>query len=361
MTRNLLLLACSLGFVAALLEVALRFVFPVPPTWRDPQVRHLESPLLGWVLPPNSSAYTIDAPVSVNSHGLRDDEFPREKPEGEIRVLALGDSFTFPMGVRFEDSYVQQLERKLGERFFPRPVQVINAGVAGYKTSHELVYLLAEGLDFEPDLVTVGFYWNDLIGNDPPLPDLATTPRLLPDARLKPRSERWLPSWIRDPLRKSVLLYQTTIRAKRLLSRLKNAPPTALQQMQRALLEGDRAALETHWEATGRRLLEIQRAAAEAGAPTVLLAFPMEALVRAEDPPRLEAEELSRIWEPTGMPFIDLQPAYRRALEAGENPYLPYDLHPNAVGMRIAADAVYRAIEAHDLLPDQAAEDSESR
>jgi len=359
--RNLLLLACSLAFAAALLEVALRFVFPVPPTWRDPPTRHLESPLLGWVLPPNSSSYTIDAPVSVNSHGLRDDELPLEKPAEEIRVLALGDSFTFAMGVRFEDLYVQQLEEMLRERYSPRPVQVINAGVAGYNTRHELIYLLAEGLRFEPHLVTVGFYWNDLIGNDPPLPDVASTPKLLPDARLKPRTERWLPSWIRDSLRKSVLVYQTTIRAKRLTSVLENAPPTPLEQIQRALLEGDRGALEALWEPTGERLLEIQRAAAEAGAPTVLLAFPMEVQVRADDPSPLLAEELSRIWGPTGMPFIDLEPYYRRALEAGENPFLPYDLHPNAVGMHIAADAVYRAIDEHGLLPITAEDGADGR
>ena len=58
-------------------------------------------------------------------------------------------------------------------------------------------------------------------------------------------------------------------------------------------------------------------------------------------------------------PFIDLEPAYRRSLETGENPFLPYDLHPNAVGMRIAADAVYRAIEKHALLPIQGTEDPE--
>ena len=45
--------------------------------------------------------------------------------------------------------------------------------------------LSREGLRFEPDLVTVGFYWNDLIGNEPALPDIASTPKLLPDARLK--------------------------------------------------------------------------------------------------------------------------------------------------------------------------------
>ena len=44
------------------------------------------------------------------------------------------------------------------------------------------------------------------------------------------------------------------------------------------------------------------------------------------------------------MPFLDLEASYRASLAAGENPFLPYDLHPNAVGMRIAADALYETV-----------------
>ena len=51
----------------------------------------------------------------VNSLGFRDREFPKEKPAGELRVLAIGDSFTFGAGVQLDDCWVQLLERRLAE------------------------------------------------------------------------------------------------------------------------------------------------------------------------------------------------------------------------------------------------------
>jgi hypothetical protein len=50
------------------------------------------------------------------------------------------------------------------------------------------------------------------------------------------------------------------------------------------------------------------------------------------------------------MPFIDVEPAYRAALKAGQNPFLPYDLHPSALGMKIAAEQLFEVIASRDLL-----------
>ena len=44
------------------------------------------------------------------------------------------------------------------------------------------------------------------------------------------------------------------------------------------------------------------------------------------------------------MPFVDVGPEYRAALERGTNPFLPYDLHPSVAGMEIAAEELYRVI-----------------
>ena len=144
MKRDLLLLAVTLAVCALVLEAGLRAFYEVPPTLVEPQLQYDSSPLLGWVLPVNDESYTIDAVVRTNSLGLRDDEISRSKPDGEIRVLALGDSFTFALGVRFEDLWVQQLEAALNERWGTGRVQVINAAVAGYNTRQELLYLRAE-------------------------------------------------------------------------------------------------------------------------------------------------------------------------------------------------------------------------
>jgi lysophospholipase L1-like esterase len=350
MLRNLSLFGAALLTTGLLLEAIARLVWPVPPTWIEPQTRHLHSPLLGWVLPPGSTSYTIDAPVKVNSHGLRDDEFPLAKPPGERRILCLGDSFTFALGVAFDDIYPQQLERMLGERRPNERFQAINSGIGGYNTRQELIYLLARGFAFEPDLITIGFYWNDLVFDEDPLPDLATTPWVEPGSKLsREGTGHTLPSWLRDRLRQSVLLYQIVLRTKLLMYAL-DPPHDIYTLVQQALLEGDEKLLAPYWRITGQRLLEIAAAARVHGVPVMLVAFPMENHVKRDYPRLVWGERLREIWAPTGMPFIDLEPAYRESLREGRNPFLPYDLHPNPVGMRIAAEQILDVITTHHLL-----------
>jgi len=348
------LLAVTSLLMVGVLELAIRQFFPAPATWIDPQVTHLESPLLGWVLPPGLEAYTIDAPVTVNAAGYRDDDFPRAKPAGEYRVLALGDSFTFALGVRFEDLWVQQLELALGARVGPeRSAQVVNAAVAGYNTRQELIVLESDGWSLDPDLVVVAFYWNDLVGNDEPIPDLQTTPRIANAELTWERGEReqghLIPAALRDRLRQSVLLYQATIRAKQVMAAF-DPPAGAYATVQRALLEGDDDTLEPYWRATRERLLEITASARRRGVPVVLMLFPMENEIKIDFPEMRMAETLREVWAPTGMPFVDLTAAYRESLRGGANPFLPYDLHPNAHGMKIASDRLLEVIETEDLL-----------
>ena len=349
MGKNLILLAASVGMALLLGEWALRLFYEVPPIWQEPQLKHLESPLLGWVQPANSRSFSIDAPVSINSAGLRDDEIPREKPDGEIRILALGDSFTFALGVRHEDIWAQQLERILNERQAPQRFQVINAGVAGYNTRQELIYLLHEGYSWDPDLIIVGFYWNDLIGNEPALPALDSTPRVAPGAAIREeRSDHVLPPWIRDPLRQSLVFYLPATRAQQVWHML-DPPGDRASGVQHAILTGDEVFLEPYWLATETRLLEISRSGKDRGIPVLLLVFPMENLVKRSDPGVAFVGRLRRIWEPTGMPLVDVAPAYADARSRGGNPFQPYDLHPNASGMKIAAELVYQALRDRSL------------
>jgi lysophospholipase L1-like esterase len=341
----------ALMFLAS--EATLRSFYPLPPTWLEPQITHLHSPLLGWVLPPGSRSFVLDAPVSVNSLGLRDDEIPREKPAGETRILCLGDSFSFALGIRFEDLYVQQLERRLARDGAPRHFEVINAAVSGYNTRQELIYLLTDGLTLEPDLITVGFYWNDLLNNEEPLPDLASTPRLADDGGHLQTGDKntthTIPAGIRNRLRQSLVFYLGTRTAKSLLAPLK--PSTnSYAEVQAALLRGDEAAHESNWRATGDRLDEIAEVARKLGVPAILLVFPMEVHLRGSYEEMVFAKRLAEIWAPTGFPFVDLEPAYRAALDRGDNPFLPYDLHPSVLGMEIAADALYQEIRERGYL-----------
>jgi hypothetical protein len=49
------------------------------------------------------------------------------------------------------------------------------------------------------------------------------------------------------------------------------------------------------------------------------------------------------------MPLIDVAPAYLEARQRGDNPFQPYDLHPNTSGMTIAAELVHRTLRERNL------------
>ena len=160
--KNLLamLFGVSLAFVIA--EIVLSFFVPPPPKFRYPQPRHLSDPELGWVMRPGQQAFTIDQPVSVNRLGFRGAEITDDKPDGALRVLCIGDSQTFGNGVAQEKVYSSQLEEILSQEWDGGAVEVINAGVQAYDTIQEIRMLERHAPTLRPDVVTVGFYINDI-------------------------------------------------------------------------------------------------------------------------------------------------------------------------------------------------------
>lgn len=98
----------------------------------------------------------------INSHGLHGPEITKEKPASTFRILGIGDSFTFGQGVREQDTFLRRLDRSLNASpKVVRPVEVLNAGVLGYNTRDEVLYLEHQWVEYEPDLVLIAFYLND--------------------------------------------------------------------------------------------------------------------------------------------------------------------------------------------------------
>lgn len=97
---------------------------------------------------------------TTNGQGFRADrDYPYEKPAGVFRVLVLGDSHTLGFEVHQHEVYAAVLERRLRDRGIK--AEVINAGVSGFGTAEQLVFLENEGLRYKPDVVIVGFFAND--------------------------------------------------------------------------------------------------------------------------------------------------------------------------------------------------------
>ena len=155
-----LLVIGSVLFALVVAELVLRALGQTPFVVNPERAKFwVHDETLGWRHRPDRSGVFRKDPfeirVSINSAGLRDDEVPREKPPGRKRIVVLGDSYTWGFGVEQADIFTEILERSLPG------VDVLNAGVSGYATDQQLLWLQREGMDFEPDLVLLVFTGND--------------------------------------------------------------------------------------------------------------------------------------------------------------------------------------------------------
>jgi lysophospholipase L1-like esterase len=148
------------------LELTLRFFGPTLPGRYSIGISQVAHPIYGRFQVPSSTGwYRTDEFVSrvqFNALGLRDWEIAPVKPEGERRILVLGDSFVQGAEVNIEDTLTTHLQSRI--RAAGHRARVINAGVAGFSTDQQLLLLRNLGWALAPDIVILVFY----IGNDVP-------------------------------------------------------------------------------------------------------------------------------------------------------------------------------------------------
>jgi hypothetical protein len=101
-------------------------------------------------------------PLALNAEGFRDRDYAKPKPEGTRRVVGIGDSYMFGWGVHPGKDYLAVLEERLAEEAPASRWEVLNLAVPGYNTAMEVETLKAYGLAYEPNVVVVGFCWNDI-------------------------------------------------------------------------------------------------------------------------------------------------------------------------------------------------------
>lgn len=100
--------------------------------------------------------------VTTNALGFREPRLPGPKPEGTVRIVTLGDSFTEGWGVEEAETYPRRLEALLRTKDPAHAYDVINLGVPGACTRDYLYHLREVGLQYKPDVVLVGLMANDV-------------------------------------------------------------------------------------------------------------------------------------------------------------------------------------------------------
>ena len=155
--KNLILLFFSIFFLLLSGEVVIRFMVK---DWPFKTALYLPNHLterdqpLRWRFSPSDAR---------NSLGLRNREV---NPKGDriYRILFLGDSLIWSGETISGKLFTEVLEHRLNSNYSKNTnsYEVINAGIPGYTTYQELEFLKIYGLDMEPDLVILGFVFNDL-------------------------------------------------------------------------------------------------------------------------------------------------------------------------------------------------------
>jgi hypothetical protein len=166
--NNVILLATSLGLSLVVGEVLVRaflsdevVLFPryhAAATYDGFTVRRLRPDTTFWHTSADGSWRFV-----VNKQGFRDNRNFAYDHDGTLRVIALGDSHTQGFEVRQEHTYSAVIESYLDRRGLE--AEVINAGVSGFSTAEEAIFLEHAALKYDPDVVVLGFYANDFEDN----------------------------------------------------------------------------------------------------------------------------------------------------------------------------------------------------
>ena len=125
----------------------------------------VRDPELLWTFRPSA---VLDVPslgisgVRTNARGLRGPDVPDRREPGELRVVCIGDSVTFGLGLADDRTFPARLEAALraDPRLAGRTVRVLNAGVPGY-SAVQGERLLRRLADVRPDVVVAWFGMND--------------------------------------------------------------------------------------------------------------------------------------------------------------------------------------------------------
>jgi hypothetical protein len=267
----------------------------------------------------------------INSRGYRDFERTQAKPPGVRRVVSLGDSFAWGVGVEFDDTYAQRVERTLCRRR-RTPWQVVSLAQPGMNSVAEAAQLAAEGLDYEPEVVVLGYVLND--SEDENAAEARRVEDWLEDKR-EQKSPRFFDR---------SALYRVV--STRIWATLENRRRIAgYKSMYAADFPG--------WIAGQRALRTMGGLCRERGIPFVVLIFPLFGNPLDENYPFAEIHaRVARVAAEAGAKVVDLLPRYRGLrwdilVVNGTD-----DEHPNEIAHRMAANALLKAID--EVVPDPA-------
>jgi hypothetical protein len=285
-----------------------------------------------------------DSAARISSAGLRDREYATPKPPGTFRVLLVGDSIAYGFGTSRTDMLSAQLASLLqsagtGVTGAPR-FEVPNLGVPGYNIEQVAENARVRGLPLQPDVIVYAYCLNDPQADSFELESLKQ--------QLSPAGQAYRAA--RRNAEPSLLERSRLLLLARYALASKTRPPELPDAQWTALRSGnypayfeqlyrDRAAAAR----IQRGITALQRVAEQAHAPLVVAIFPLFTDLAAYRLGALHRDAAAR-FRAHGIVTHDLLPMYVAAQRALGPVFVFNALHPNAIGDRMAALYMVRAL-----------------
>lgn len=360
-----LALLASLAAALALGELAVRLALPQPRLVISPGGLYSADPPGRCRLTPgyegrifNRAEYSV--PIRVNRHGLRGPQIGAPSA-GTLRVLAIGDSFVFGVGVEDDETFVASLAARLTRP--ERPAEGLNAGVPTFGVPDAESWLARHGLDLEPDVVVLGvFLGNDLIDASPDRPAIHLVDGLMVPAA----SPRGLKAWLHRRSHLYVALKGLLERPalESLRARLGLGEPWTVRTLREEFTVYHRdapRALAPAIAATDGALERLAASARASGFTLLALLIPSEVqldrarwndalaalkLAPEAHDPAMPGRILRRLLTKHGIPAVDPAPRLAARMASGEELYFALDRHWTAAGHAVAAAELALYLEA---------------
>lgn len=293
------------------------------PTSLIRNVYPVDDPVLDWRRIPHSHYREGRIAYDYNRLGFRDTDHQIEVSDSKRRLVVLGDSVTEGYGVEWNQVFAAYIQAKLGDRF-----EVINVAAGGLNTPQEVHLFRQTGLSYQPEIVVLNFVLNDC--------DFYSTYK---------KSQRYadtaeskiallnipVPGQLKSLLKKSALLFYIKQHLENIMGKLKGVPQTDHYT--------GLWSLEENRQKVTRGFDDLRALKEEHGFKVVVLVWPLlteYAHYRFRPVHDWVSAEAKR----RGFSSVDLLPHfsnidYRKLQITAED-----CVHPNALGHRIAGDAV---------------------
>ena len=354
--KESILLTISLLVAGLLGEALLRIVdhplskpFINAVSWQEP------SNVFGFTMARNFGGRgPLDVWVKTNSQGLRSDvEHQWAKPPGDIRILGLGDSFTFGWGVSLEDSFLTRLGHTLKKKTGSN-IETINAGVPGWNLNHYYVYLREKGIRYSPDVIVLSYFINDV-----PVTIQETIPA---DPKHQMGYEHQ-----GGPLRSSYLFnfvkslannIRRKNRFKRIdhLSKLEARWKEMAKQRGSLIVESSREQTHASSQIIKTLFQKIQVLANQHDSRLIIMLIPDVGQLHQPELQHIN-RVLASITKEMKIPFIDMTPVFESSSDQKTFYFWPKDWHTNALGHQKMEEAltplVCQALQEKNIQCDQ--------